>query len=155
MATKTQMRDISVVGDIETSGSLLNDRFVVAIITTTNATGGSTDAILTLQLYKADGVTKVGSARQVQIIVGTAQHVPSAATAVSFSTATAGTIKTGGTGYRIMETDATGLFSCKMVNSSDGTYYVAAHNPFGVASGDEGKQSSVLASTSASVVWSA
>lgn len=145
----TRMRSIDVVGDI------LNDRFVVAIITTTNATGGSTDAILTLQLYKADGVTKVTSARQVQVIVGTAQHAPSAASAVSFSTATAGTIKGGGTGYRVMETDDTGAFSCKMVNSSDGTYYVAAHNPFGVASGDEAKQSSVLASTSASVVWSA
>ena len=143
------MRSIDVVGDI------LNDRFVVAIVTTTNATGGSTDAILTLQLYQADGTTKVTSARQVQVIVGTAQHVPSAASAVSFSTATAGTIKTGGTGYRIMETDSTGAFSCKMVNSSDGTYYVAVHNPFGVASGDEAKQSSVLASTSASVVWSA
>jgi len=145
----TRMRSIDVVGDI------LNDRFVVAIITTTNATGGSTDAILTFQLYKADGITKVTSARQVQVIVGTAQHAPSAASAVSFSTATAGTIKGGGTGYRVMETDDTGAFSCKMVNSSDGTYYVAAHNPFGVASGDEAKQSSVLASTSASVVWSA
>jgi hypothetical protein len=145
----TRMRSIDVVGDV------LNDRFVVAIVTTTNATGGSTDAILTLQLYKADGTTKVTSARQVQVIVGTAQHAPSASSAVSFSTATAGTIKGGGTGYRVMETDDTGAFSCKMVNSSDGTYYVAAHNPFGVASGDEAKQSSVLASTSASVVWSA
>jgi len=145
----TRMRSIDVVGDI------LNDRHVVAIITTTNATGGSTDAILTFQLYQADGVTKVTSARQVQVIVGTAQHAPSAASAVSFSTATAGTIKAGGTGYRIMETNDTGAFSCKMVNSSDGTYYVAVHNPFGVASGDEAKQSSVLASTSATVVWSA
>jgi len=140
---------------VDLTGDLLNDRFVVVIITTTNATGGSTDAILTMQLYKADGTTKVSSARQVQVIVGTAQYAPSASTAVTFSTATAGTIKGGGSGYRVMETDATGAFSCKMVNSSDGTYYVAAHAPFGVASGDEGKQSCVIGSTSASVVWSA
>jgi hypothetical protein len=151
----TQHRSIDVIGNISATGDILNDRFVVAIVSTTNATGGSTDAILTVQLYQADGTKKVTSARQVQVIVGTAQHAPSASSAVSFSTATAGTIKGGGTGYRVVETDVTGAFSCKMVNASDGTYYAAVHNPFGVASGDESKQSSVLASTSASVVWSA
>jgi len=145
----TKHRSIEVVGDI------LNDRHVVAIITTTAATGGATGAGLTIQLYQADGATKVTSARQVQVIVGTLQYAPSASSHVTFTAASTGSLKGGGSGFRVIETDATGAFVGTMTNSSDGTYYVAAHNPFGVASGDEGKQSSVIGSTSASVVWSA
>jgi hypothetical protein len=145
----TKHRSIEVVGDV------LNDRLVVAIITTTAATGGATGAGLTIQLYQADGVTKVTSARQVQVIVGTSQYAPSASSNVTFTAAATGSLKGGGSGFRVIETDATGAFVGTMTNASDGTYYVAAHNPFGVASGDEAKQSSVLASTSASVVWSA
>ena len=128
----TKHRSIDVVGDVALSGDLLASFIVKPVITVGNATGGSTDAALTLQLNKLDG-TPIDTARQVVIVGGALQYAPFApSSTLSFVTATAGSIVYPGAGYAVVKTDATGAFACTARNTADETLYFMAFTAFGV-----------------------
>ena len=153
MATKTKMRDISVVGDIETNGNLLTSLIAKPVITVGNATGGSTDAALTLQLNKLDG-TAIDTARQVTIAGSSLQYAPFApSSTLSFITATVGSIVYAGAGYAAVKTDATGAFACTARNTADETLYFMAVTSFAVGTLADG--CTLLPGLQDSAAWSA
>ena len=72
---------------------------------------------------------------------------------VTFSAATTGSIVATGSGYAVIETDASGDFACTISDSADETVYVAAISPWGIA--DTAKACALLASNSHTMTWSA
>lgn len=153
MGTKTRMRDISVVGDIEASGNVLTSYIVKPVITVGNATGGATTAALTLQLNKLDG-TAIDTARQVVVAGSTVQYAPFApSSTLTFVTATVGSIVYPGPGYAVVKTDATGAFACTANNTADETLYFMALQAFGVGTLADG--CIVLPGLQDSAAWSA
>lgn len=135
---------------------LLTDEIVKATVTVGNATGGSTDAALTLALKRADNATAIASARQVLIKAGSAQYQPEAVieASLTFVTATVGSIVASGAGWALVETDATGAFACTARNTEDETLYFAAYTPPAGVS-DLAKACLVLGSNSDAAAWSA
>lgn len=128
----TKHRSIDVVGDVALSGDLLASFIVKPVITIGNATGGSTDAALTLQLNKLDG-TAIDTARQVVVVGSSLQYAPFApSSTLSFVTATVGSVVYAGAGFAVVKTDATGAFACTARNTADETLYFMAVTAFGV-----------------------
>mgnify|MGYP001038464037 CR=1 FL=1 len=119
---------VSIEGVIEVDEAV--DRHVHATIAVADATGGGTTAALTLQLAKPDGVTPISAARQVMIRTTAAQYSGLVtAGSATFGTATAGSIIASGTGWALVQTDATGAFACTVTNAADETIYFAAGVP--------------------------
>lgn len=131
------------------------DQLVVAQVAVGDAPGGATDASLTLQLKKAhNGSSNVGSARQVLIQVGVNEYAPQFTMegSVTFSTATIGSIIASGTGWALVQTDASGAFACTVVNSDDETRYFWAASPGRVS--DPSTRCVVVSSNSDGATWS-
>jgi len=152
MATKTLMRDISVAGDIQSSGDLVTDRFVVAAVTVPNATGGATTAALTMQVNRLDG-TPVTSAREVLIVGSSSRFAVGASATLSYGSATVGTIVGSGSGRALVRTDATGAFACTATNSADETLYFFAVSADSVSNAAYG--CFVRPGVASTAVWSA
>lgn len=109
----------------------LQDTQVIAAVAVADATGGATDAALTLQIYRRDGSTPIASARQVMVYASVAQynHFAAISGTLTFATATTGSIIASGAGWALVETDATGAFACTATNSADETVYFAVDTP--------------------------
>lgn len=128
----TVHRSIDVVGDVTVTGNILTSYVVKPVLAVGNATGGSTDAALTLQLNKLDG-TAIDTARQVIVVGSSPQYAPFApSSTLSFVTATVGSVVYAGAGYAVVKTDATGAFACTARNTADETLYFMAFTAFGV-----------------------
>jgi len=136
------------------TGNLLADYLVRANIAVADVVA-SNDTTLALDLYRLDGTTVLGSARQVMILCGSAQYQPGqqAQASVTFGNATRGSIIASGTGWCLAETDAGGEFDCTVTNTDDETLYFWAETPAKVS--DSGKGCLVVASNSDSAAWSA
>jgi ribosomal protein S16 len=128
-AGRALVDDATAAAQLITLG--IADTMLVAAIAVGDATGGSTDAALTLQLSRLDGTTPIASARQVMILSGAVASMPwyspPAVASVAFATATTGSIIASGAGWALVQTDATGAFACTATNSDDETiqFYVA------------------------------
>lgn len=106
--------------------ALQPDTLVVPVITMgTTPSGGATDSTISIQLKKADGVTNIASARQIQIIANTVAYRGDASlsSTITFGTATAGAKIATAAGWCLAQTDATGLFAGAISNSADETLY--------------------------------
>lgn len=143
------------IRDSVSAPSFLSDEIVKATIAVANATGGSTDAALTVVLRQADNVTQLTSARQVLVVCGATQYAPFPAleASVTFGTATTGSIVASGGGWALVETSAAGGFACTATNTQDETLYFCVVKPDSVS--DLAKSCTVLASNSDSAAWSA
>lgn len=138
--------------------NLVSDEFVKATVGCANATGGATTASLGIQLYRRDGTTPITSARQVVLISGGVAYDPAPGApnaSLTLGTVTAGSIiATPTTGVAwLVETDATGLFSCTATNTDDETVYFSVRTAGSVS--DTAKSCVVLGSNSDSAAWSA
>lgn len=137
------------------TGNVLADFLVRAAIAVANATGGVNTAALNLDLFRLDGTTVLGGARQVMIRCSSTQYdpAPNVESSVTFGTATAGSIIASGGGWCLCETDATGNFDCTVTNTDDETLYFWAETASKVS--DSAKGALVVASNADSAQWSA
>lgn len=137
------------------AGQLLSDYFVRATIAVANATGGATDAALTVDLFRQDGTTVLGGAKQILIVTSSVQYSPvNHDTSVTFGTATKGSIIASGGGWCLAETDADGEFDCTATNATDETVYFSIQpTPTGGQS-DLSKACYVISNSDAAT-WSA
>lgn len=172
-AARTILDDASV-GDIRTTlgvgtgdspafagintgtGTVLSDYFVRAVIAVADVAGGGTDAALTVDLYRLDGTTVLGGAKQIAIRAQNTQYAQTSLNAnVTFGTAVKGSIIASGAGWALVETDADGEFDCAATNAADETVYFSVyHNP-PAGQSDSTKSCIVLACNSDAATWSA
>lgn len=141
---------------VDTNGNLLADQLVTAVIAVADAAGGATTAALTLQLNQTDEATAISKTAQVLIVTQDTQYAPGQALngGVTFGSATAGSIVASGTGWALVETNATGAFACTATNATDETVYFSARTAdFGCSDPTDGVL--VVASNSDAAVWSA
>lgn len=142
-----------------TGTALAGDESVVATVAVANATGGATDALMTVTLKRRDNNTAVASARQVLLTSGPTQYAPMGGptnASLTLGTVTAGSVVatiTAGAQW-LVETNASGVFACTATNTDDETLYFAAATASGGVS-DLTKRAIVLASNSDSAAWSA
>lgn len=130
------------------------DHHVFATVAVADAPGGATGAALTLALKRLDNSTAVASARQVLIVAKTNQYEGGQSDgSPTFGTATTGSIIASGSGYALVETDATGAFACTVTNATDETLYFSASTPNGCS--DKTKACVVVGSNSDGATWSA
>jgi hypothetical protein len=132
------------------------DLHVKATIAVANTGGGGTDAAMTVDLFKHDGTTVLGSIRQVMIVATDTQYEPFVAleASVTFGTATKGSIVASGGGWCLAESDADGEFDCTVTNSADETvYFTVIAPPNGVS--DKAKGVYGVISNSDAAAWSA
>jgi hypothetical protein len=136
--------------------SVNSDEIVKATIAVANATGGATGATCAIQLKQADNTAALTSARQVLIVAVTTQYSPFPAlqASLTFGTATVGSIIGSSAGWALVETSATGAFTCTATNTDDETLYFSVMTPDSGVS-DLSKSCVVLASNSDSAAWSA
>lgn len=116
-----------------------SDLLVQATITVGNATGGSTNAAVAVQVSQLGG-GPLTSAREV-LIVGSAgadlyrpYNGSPDINSVSFSAATVGTIVATGPGWCLARTDATGAFACTCANTDDETLNFVVKTAEGISS---------------------
>lgn len=130
------------------------DYQVLATVAVANATG-TNNAALTLQLKRLDNTTNIASARQVLICSSLSQYQPyvgePAVSSITFSAATTGSIVASGTGWALVQTDATGAFACTCVNTDDETAYF--HVRTAASLSDMTKAANVVGSNSDAATW--
>lgn len=149
---------LTVTGGI-TGTALAADESVVATVACANATGGATDALLTIALKQRDNSTALASARQVVLASGATQYAPDAGApnaSLTLGTVTAGSIvatMVAGAAW-LVETDATGAFACTATNTDDETVYFMVQTATGGVS-DLTKRCVVVGSNSDGAAWSA
>lgn len=134
------------------------DQLVTAAIAVADVAGGGTASALTLQLKRAyDNGTNPATTCQVWIGCSMTQYQgfvgEPGVSGVTFGTATIGSIIASGSGWALVETDATGGFACTCSNTADGTFYFNVETPRGCS--DLGKRAAVVASNSDSAAWAA
>lgn len=156
-ATKFAVRNNSLaqVFAVDGAGNVMADIFVTATIAVANATGGSTDALASIQLKRLDG-TNIASVRDIMVVYYGTQYAPSAASVatVTHGTFTAGSSVAAGSSWAILRTDATGLVGWTVSDSADETLYFSVRDvPSG--STDITKGCMVVSSNSDSAAWSA
>lgn len=132
-----------------------DDSVVVASIAVANS--GTNDAALTLQLKRKDNATNIASARQVLIGCSLTQYQPflgePAVASITFGTATIGSIIASGSGWALVQTDATGAFACTATDTDNETAYFSVSTARGGLS-DMTKRCLVLGSNSDAATWS-
>lgn len=112
----------------------LADRFVrCTTLSATGGVGGSEVGALTLSLTDVDG-NVLTAARQIMIVAQTVEYqgmfgAPIAT--LTFSAPVTGSIIATGAGWCLAKTDATGVFTCALNDTADGTRYFAVVNPPG------------------------
>lgn len=138
------------------TGNLLADILTRAVIAVADTAGGGTDALLTVDLFRLDGTTVLGGARQAMIVCGSTQYAPypTLQASVTFGTATKGSIVASAAGWCLFETDADGEFDCTVTNTDDETLYFWVRSP-GAGQSDSAKGTIVVASNADSAAWSA
>lgn len=140
---------------IDSDGYIGTDQIVrCSAITATGGSGGATAGTLDLDIVRGDG-SAIARAVQVKVVVSSTQYGGSVTlnTNVTFATATLGTLVASGSGWALIETDATGNFACALANSSDETVYVSVENAGGVSTLANG--SMVTGSVVDSATWAA
>lgn len=130
------------------------DQLVMATVSAADATGGATDTTLSVQLKRMDGSTNIGSARQVGIRFVSTNYSGTADNSPTLGSATAGSIVASLAGLFLVQTDATGAFSCTATNLTDETLYIQVITPVGGVS-DLTKVCVVAGCVPDSVTWSA
>ena len=132
------------------------DDQVVATCTGGTATGTNTK-VISFVLKQKDNSTALTSARQVLLLLSSTQYADAAGpsnASLSLGSVTAGSIQAtviAGQLY-LVNTDATGNFSCTATNTDDETVYMNVKTASGGVS-SIGSRCTVLGSNSASVVW--
>lgn len=148
---------VTVDGANIKDGYVNADYLVKATIAVANATGGATDSALTVALTRLSG-DAVASARQVLIMAAPNgniyQPAPPLGSTVTFSAATVGSIVASGTGWALVQTDASGAFACTVSNSADETRQFSVTTPQNGLS-DVTKLCMVVGSNVDAAVWSA
>ena len=129
------------------------DGLVRATIAVANATGGATTAALTLQMTRADG-TNIATARQVYIVSSLTQYRGNPSGSATYGSATVGAIIASGTGWALVQTNATGAFACTVTDAADETLYFSVTNALGGVS-VVGEYAAVVGSNSDPATWSA
>ena len=148
------------LGDIATADAFRTaflDQLVTATIAVADASGGATDALLTVSLLRAlDHSTPIASARQVMIYASTAQydHFAAISSTLTFGSATTGSIIASGAGWALVQTSAAGEFACTATNSADEIVYFAVDSASAGVS-DLAARCNVLGSNSDAAEWSA
>lgn len=120
---------------INSDGYIGTDQLVrCSAITATGGSGGATAGTIDLDVVRGEG-SAVARAVQVKVVASSTQYGGSITlnTNVTFSTATLGTLVASGSGWALVETDATGNFACALANSSDETVYFSVESAFGVS----------------------
>jgi hypothetical protein len=130
-------------------------KIVHATIAVADASGGATDAALTVSLQQVDNSTDLAAPRQVMIASGAAQYAPRQALNgnVTFGTATTGSIIDSGNGWALVLTDVSGDFACTATNASDEAVYFWCESAHKVSAHQAGCV--VAASNSDLATWSA
>lgn len=145
----------AVLQEIGNDLPLSFDNGVKATIAVADAGGGGTTALLTVDLFRADGTTVLGGARQALILTGAGQYTPRQAlnTHATFGTATKGSVIAQAAGWCLFESDADGEFDCTVTNTSDEAVYFWVETAERVS--DLTKACAVLGSNSDLATWSA
>lgn len=130
------------------------DHLVTGVVAAADATGGSTDSLLTLDLYRLDGTTPIASARQVALRFVSTNYIGTADNSPTLGTVTKGSIVASLAGLFVVETDANGQFACTVTNATDETLYVQAITSVGGVSALS-KACLVVGCVPDSITWSA
>lgn len=130
------------------------DSTVVATITAAGGSGGATAGTFSIASTLGDEATAVSAAVQMLIVVSDAQYAGLADVNanVTFNTASTGTLVASGSGWALIETDATGAFACATANSADETVYFSATTPQGFS---DPTDHALIISGSVSATWAA
>lgn len=109
--------------------SYLADNLVDVVVAVADASGGATDALMTVQVNDLAG-TAVGKVCEVMFYAGDTQYAglldPNAN--ITIGTVTAGSVlaSAAASGWWLLKTDATGLFAATATNAVDETVYFNA-----------------------------
>lgn len=129
------------------------DALVRGTIAVADAPAGATTAALTLALTRPDG-TAIATIRQVYITSSLTQYRGNPSGSATYGTATVGSIVASGTGWALVQTDATGAFACTVTDAADETLYFAITSPLGGVS-NVAYYACVVGSNSDAATWSA
>lgn len=104
-------------------------RMCTAVVAAADATGGSTDSALTVDLKSLNGAA-LSVTGVVKITVTATQYAGAEAlvATATFNTASLGSILASGNGWAVVKCDSSGQFACTLANSADVTNYVAIAN---------------------------
>lgn len=111
------------------SHSYLADNLVDVVVAVADASGGATDALMTVQVNDLAG-TAIGKVCEVMFYASDTQYAglldPNAN--ITIGTVTAGSVlaSAAASGWWLLKTDATGLFAATATNASDETVYFNA-----------------------------
>lgn len=148
--------DLSPLASTGVLGTLAGyglDFFVVATVVCPDATGGATDTIITVSLFRLDGTTPVASARQFNLRFTSTQYSGSADNSPTLGTVTSGSIVASLSGLFLVECGVNGVFSCTVTNVTDEVLFVTAVSVV-AGSGSASKGCAVLACIPDSITWS-
>jgi len=103
-----------------------------AVVAAADASGGSTDSALTVDLEDLNGNALAKEGIVKVTVTGTEYSGEEALiSTATFATATKGSILASGNGWAVVKCDANGQFACTLANSADETDYVSASTPDG------------------------
>lgn len=130
------------------------DYQVMGTVAVGNATG-TNNATCTVQLKRLDNSTNIASSRQVMICASLTQYQQfvgePGVSSITFGTATTGSIIASGSGWALIQTDATGAFACTCTNTDDETAYF--HVRTAASLSDTTKACTVIGSNSDAATW--
>lgn len=155
MATTIEKAPRQIDGLLIKDGGLsANDFIEVNAIAAAGGSGGATAGTLDVDVrrYNGDAVTAAVTLLIVASDSAYAGAYDSNAN-VTFNTASAGTLVASGNGWALVETDASGNFTCATANASDETVYFAGKTAVGVDTLANGAL--VVRSVSDSATWAA
>jgi hypothetical protein len=133
--------------------SVYSDRILQADVTAVGGAGGSADGTLQVDLYREDGTTRCGEAREIRINVYDTDFGSGGDNHVTFSAATKGSIIDSGTSWCLALTNATGEFDCTITNGSDETRWIAVVGQDGNSDRDKG--TTIMGTDRTAATWSA
>jgi len=124
--------DLLAAADAEAAIQEIAGKLCNVVVAAADATGGSTDSALTVDLKTLNGAA-LAKEGIVKVTVTGTQYAgeESLIATATFNTATLGSILASGNGWAVVKCDANGQFACTLANSADETDYVAASTPDG------------------------
>lgn len=143
-------------GDVVVNGEIRNSRFAQAAIAVTDATGGSTDATVDVDIQNLAG-QNLGVAKAIRVrFYDASRNVLDGTASTLTLAATTGTIVDepgSGDSWAECLTDATGNLTLTVTNSADATIYCTVEASGNAASGGQGVV--IVESVEQTITWSA
>lgn len=154
VSESTAAAGVTVDGVLLKDGQVLNGIIAVATITAAGGSGGATEGTLSIATTQGDESTAWSRAVQMLVVASDASGAGLADVNanVTFNTAGTGTLVASGSGWALIETDASGAFACATDNVVDETVYFSATTPQGFT---DPTDAALIVSDIASATWAA